>query len=267
MKDLAQKNGKPFPTLFVGHGSPMISIQNNRYTKAWKEIGERLSKPSAILMVSAHWYVSETAVTVGTSPRTIYDFYGFPDELYQIQYPAPGDPALAQRVKELLSPINVEQDDNWGLDHGAWAVLKHMYPNADIPVVQISINSNAPAQLHYDIGQKLTELRNENVMIIGSGNIAHNLRKYTGDDSTANPLVWAQRFEDKVKELTISKDHKSLIEFENLGSDAALSIPTPEHFLPLLYVLGASLPNDKISFPIDGVIGGSISMLAIEFGN
>ncbi len=267
MTDLAPKTNRPFPAIFIGHGNPMIAIQNNRYTKAWKEIGERLPKPSAILMVSAHWYVPETAVIVSTSPRTIHDFGGFPDELFQVQYPAPGDPALAQRVKELLAPINVEEDDNWGLDHGAWSVLKHIYPNADIPVVQISINSSTPAQFHYDIGQALAPLRDENMMIIGSGNIVHNLRKYSWGDSTASPTDWALRFEKKVKELTLSGDHKSLIKFESLGSDAELSIPTPEHYLPLLYVLGASLPDDQISFPIDGIEGGSMSMLAIELGD
>ncbi|WP_299875601.1 4,5-DOPA dioxygenase extradiol [uncultured Cocleimonas sp.] len=267
MNQTALNKNKPFPTLFVGHGSPMISIQDNRYTKAWKYIGDRLPKPSAILMVSAHWYEPETAVTVSTSPKTIHDFYGFPDELYQIQYPAPGDQALAERVKELLSPITVNQDDNWGLDHGAWSVLKHMYPNADIPVVQISINSNQPAQFHYELGRKLQQLRHENLMIIGSGNIVHNLRHYTGDNATKTQHDWAIRFEDKVKDLLVSKDHKSLIEYKNLGPDAALSIPTPEHYLPLLYILGASLPDETINIPIDGVESGSISMLAIEIGS
>jgi len=267
MNDLALKKNSPFPALFIGHGSPMISIQDNRYTKAWKDIGDRLPKPSAILMVSAHWYGPETAVTVSTSPKTIHDFYGFPDELYQIQYPAPRDQALARRVKELLSPINVELDDDWGLDHGAWSILKHMYPNADIPVVQISINSNEPAQFHYDIGRQLEQLRHEKVMIIGSGNIVHNLRLYTGENSTAASPDWALRFERKVKELALSRDDKSLIEYEKLGPDAALSIPTPEHYLPLLYVLGASQSDEQITIPVDGIESSSISMLAIEVGS
>lgn len=266
MTNLEPQEDRQMPALFIGHGNPMIALQNNRYTEAWKEIGERLPKPSAILMVSAHWYVSETAVTVSTSPKTIHDFGGFPDELFQVQYPAPGDPALAKRVTELFAPVEVKHDDNWGLDHGAWSVLKHIYPNADIPVVQLSINSRVPAQLHYDIGQMLAPLRDENVLIIGSGNVVHNLRKYDWTGSNVTPTEWALRFESKVKELTLSGDHKSLINFESLGSDAKLSIPTVEHYLPLLYVLGSRLPDDQISFPVEGIEGGTISMLAVALG-
>jgi 4,5-DOPA dioxygenase extradiol len=254
------------PAFFFGHGNPMNAIGSNAYTEAWRRIGEQIPKPKAILSVSAHWYVPETGVTVMTAPRTIHDFGGFPRELFQVQYPAPGDPALAQRVRDLLSPLEVSLDNSWGLDHGTWSVLRHVFPAADIPVVQLSIDETKLALFHFEIGRALAPLRAEGVLIAGSGNIVHNLEAYAWGGHPSKPYDWAVRFESAARELMLAGDDAPLIEYERLGRDAALSIPTPDHYLPLLYVLGTRQRNEGIQFPVEGVDGGSISMLTVKIG-
>jgi len=257
---------KPLPALFVGHGNPMNALANNAYTAGWGKIGKSLPKPKAILSISAHWYVPFTGVTVNDAPRTIHDFGGFPEELFQVQYSAPGNPELARRIRELLSPIDVKLDASWGLDHGTWSVLCHIYPDADVPVIQLSIDEIKPATFHHEIGERLSVLRDEGVLIFGSGNLVHNLHTYAWGRHMPEPFDWASRFESQAKELILSNNCEPLMHYETLGPDAELAIPTPEHYLPLLYVLGARREDDAITFPVEGVDGGSISMLALQIG-
>jgi 4,5-DOPA dioxygenase extradiol len=205
-------------------------------------------------------------VTSNLQPPTIHDFGGFPKELYQIEYPAPGSLELALRVKDLLTPVPVTLDESWGLDHGTWAELKHVFPNADIPIVQLSINQVQPPSFHYELGKKLASLREEGVLIIGSGNIVHNLSLYSWGEGDVPPFDWVVRFEKHARELLLKGDDASLVKYESLGHDAILSAPAPDHYLPLLYVLGLRRKKDKISFPVEGVDGGSISMLAVQIG-
>lgn len=253
------------PAIFFGHGNPMNAIAHNSYSEAWQRLGVDMPRPRAILAVSAHWYVPGTGVTISTNPRTIHDFGGFPRELYQVQYPAPGDPDLARRVQVLLAPLPVKLDDSWGLDHGTWSVLTHVYPAADVPIVQLSIDSSRPPEFHFDIGRKLAALRDENVLIVGSGNLVHNLRAYDWS-GPRDAYDWAARFEATARDMMVAGEFKPLVDYARLGRDAALSIPTPEHYLPLLYVLATSQSNDRVSFPVSGVDGGSISMLSARVG-
>jgi 4,5-DOPA dioxygenase extradiol len=252
------------PAIFLGHGNPMNALMDNSYTQGWRRIGERTPKPKAVLAISAHWFVPGTALTVSTAPRTIHDFGGFPPELYQVQYPAPGDPDLARRVQAMLAPLPVKLDRSWGLDHGTWSVLCHVYPDADIPVVQLSIDETQAPALHYEIGRKLAPLRDEGVLIVGSGNLVHNLHAYAWGRRVAEPYDWAVRFERHARRLMLAGEYQPLIEYESLGPDAMLSIPTPDHYLPLLYVLATRRQGEEIAFPIEGIDGGSISMLAVE---
>jgi 4,5-DOPA dioxygenase extradiol len=254
------------PTVFFGHGNPMNALAHNGYTEAWRRIGAGMRRPKAILSISAHWYVSETGVTVTTAPRTIHDFGGFPPELYQVQYPAPGDPALARRVQQLLAPLDVKLDNSWGLDHGTWSVLRHVYPGADIPVVQLSIDETKPAAFHFEIGKKLAPLREDGVLIVGSGNLVHNLHTYAWGRHPSDPYDWAVRFESAAKDIMLAGQYKPLVDYDTLGRDAALSIPTPDHYLPLLYVLATRQNNESLRFPVEGVDGGSISMLSVQIG-
>lgn len=254
------------PAIFFGHGNPMNAIQHNSYTEAWKQIGETLARPKAVLCISAHWFVPGTGVTVTTAPRTIHDFGGFPGELYQVKYPAPGDPDLARRVQKLLAPLPVQLDESWGLDHGTWSVLCHVYPQADVPVVQLSIDATQPAGFHYELGQRLAPLRQEGVLIVGSGNLVHNLRAYSWGQKNTEPLEWAMRFEREARAMLLAGEHRPLIEYQKLGRDALLSIPTPDHYLPLLYVAATRQQDELISFPVEGIDGGSISMLAVQVG-
>jgi 4,5-DOPA dioxygenase extradiol len=254
------------PAIFFGHGNPMNAVQNNGYTAAWRQVGRTISKPKAILSISAHWFVPETGVTITTAPRTIHDFGGFPRELYQVQYPAAGDPALARRVQAMLAPLPVRLDESWGLDHGTWSVLCHVYPEADIPVVQLSLDETQPAAFHFEIGQKLAPLREEGVLIVGSGNVVHNLHAYAWGQHMPEPYDWAARFEKEARAMLLAGDNKLLIDYERLGADALLSIPTPDHYLPLLYVIGTRQESEALSFPVEGVDGGSISMLSVQVG-
>ena len=254
------------PAIFFGHGNPMNAVARNAYTEAWARIGAETPRPRAILCVSAHWFVPGTGVTVSTAPRTIHDFGGFPRELYQVQYPAPGDPALAARVQKLLAPLSVDLDESWGLDHGTWSVLCHVYPHADVPVVQLSIDETRPPAFHYEIGRKLAPLRGEGVLIVGSGNLVHNLHAYAWGRHVPEPYDWAVRFERRARELLLAGAHQPLVDYESLGRDALLSIPTPDHYLPLLYVMGTRQGSDAVTFPVEGIDGGSVSMLAVAVG-
>ncbi|HSP94676.1 MAG TPA: 4,5-DOPA dioxygenase extradiol [Thermoanaerobaculia bacterium] len=254
------------PAIFFGHGNPMHAVLENPSTVGWRRIGDDTPRPRAVLSISAHWFVPGTGVTISTAPRTIHDFGGFPRELYQVQYPAPGDRELARRVKDLLAPLPVTLDDSWGLDHGTWSVLRHVYPHADVPVVQLSIDESQPPSFHFEIGRKLAALREEGVLVVGSGNLVHNLHAYAWGRHVPEPYDWAVRFENEVKGLLLSGDHKPLVDYETLGREALLSIPTPDHYLPLLYVIGARRRDDVVTFPVEGVDGGSISMLTVQVG-
>jgi len=256
----------PHPAVFFGHGNPMNAIASNGYAQAWRLMGEEMPRPKAILCVSAHWYVPGTGVTISSAPRTIHDFGGFPPELYQVRYPAPGDPDLARRVLAMLAPSPAALDDSWGLDHGTWSVLRHVYPAADVPVVQLSIDETQPPAFHFEIGRKLAPLRAEGVLIVGSGNLVHNLHAYAWGRHMPEPYDWAIRFEDRARSLLSAGEWEPLLRYETLGRDALLSIPTPDHYLPLLYVIGARQAADPITFPVEGVDGGSISMLSVQVG-
>jgi 4,5-DOPA dioxygenase extradiol len=254
------------PAIFFGHGNPMNALMHNAWTDGWAAIGKKIPRPRAVLSVSAHWYLPATLVTAMPAPRTIYDFGGFPRELYQIQYPAPGDPELARRVQQLLAPLPVKLDDSWGLDHGTWSVLRHVYPDADVPVVQLSIDETQPAAFHFELGKKLAPLRDERILIVGSGNLVHNLHTYAWGRHVPDPYDWAVRFETRAKEMMLAGEYTALVDYEKLGREATLSIPTPDHYLPLLYVLAASRQDEVITFPVEGVDGGSVSMLTVRCG-
>jgi len=255
------------PALFLGHGSPMNVLEENIYTETWRELGKTLPRPKAIIAVSAHWYTRGTAVTAMEKPRTIHDFGGFPQALFDTHYPAPGSPALAQQVADALAPIAVELDREWGFDHGSWGVLIKMYPDADIPVVQLSVDGTRPPAYHYELGRKLAALREQGIMIVASGNVVHNLRMVRwGGDAAAYP--WAESFNQYVRDNLSwegeSEQHPLVNFMQHEG--AALSNPTPEHYLPLLYVLGARAAGEAIAIPVDGIVMGSLSMLSVQVG-
>jgi 4,5-DOPA dioxygenase extradiol len=216
--------------------------------------------------VSAHWYLPATLITGNLQPQTIHDFGGFPRELYEVQYPAPGDPQLAGRVRDLLAPTSAELNNRWGLDHGTWSVLCHVFPDADIPVVQLSIDETQPAEFHYELAKRLNVLRDEGVLIIGSGNLVHNLHTYAWGRHKVDPFDWAVRFEERTRRLLLAGDHQPVVQYESLGEDARLSAPTPDHYLPLLYVIALQRDTEEVSFPIEGFDGGSISMLTVKIG-
>ncbi len=254
------------PAVFFGHGNPMNALMQNTYTDGWAAIGKAMPRPQAILAISAHWYVAGTFVTAQQVPRTIHDFGGFPPELYQFEYPAPGSPALAGRVKDLLAPARVGLDQSWGLDHGTWSVLCHVFPKADIPVVQLSLDKTLPPQSHYNLAKLLAPLREEGVLIMGSGNIVHNLRTYAWGKQDVEAFDWAVRFEKLTRQFLLQGDDAPLINYDQLGPDALLSVPTPEHYLPLLYVLALRRPDEQLNVPVEGSEGGSISMLSVRIG-
>ncbi|MBI1210055.1 MAG: 4,5-DOPA dioxygenase extradiol [Alphaproteobacteria bacterium] len=251
------------PVVFLGHGSPMNAIEDNSFHRAWAELGARLPRPKAVLCVSAHWETQGVGVTAMERPRTIHDFRGFPQALFDVRYSAPGDPALAQRIAELLTVYRPVLDTSWGLDHGSWGVLIAMYPQADVPVVQLSLDMTKPASYHYEVGQALKPLRDEGVLILGSGNIVHNLRLF--DWRTPQQLDWAVRFDATVKQRIAAAAHQDLIAFERLGDDATLAINSGEHYLPLLYVLGASDAGEPVSF-INETVLSAISMTSLVVG-
>jgi 4,5-DOPA dioxygenase extradiol len=254
------------PAIFFGHGNPMNALADNAYTRAWRDIGRSMPKPAAVLCVSAHWYIPGIAVTAMNLPRTIHDFGGFPRELFEFDYPAPGSPELAAKVKELLGNDVILDTEHWGLDHGTWSVLCHVFPDADVPVVQLSIDETKPSAWHYEFAKKLAPLRHEGVLIVGSGNLVHNLHAYAWGKQDVEPFDWAVRFEETSRQLIETGDHTPLANYELMGKDALLSAPTPDHFLPLLYVLAMQRDGDEVSFPVEGFDGGSISMLSVKIG-
>jgi 4,5-DOPA dioxygenase extradiol len=254
------------PAVFFGHGNPMNALEPNEWSRAWAAVGASMPRPRAVLCISAHWYLPGTLVTGMRAPRTIHDFSGFPQELYEVEYPAPGDPELARRVQELLAPLPVGLDESWGLDHGTWSVFRHVYQDAAVPIVQLSIDKTQPAAFHFELGHKLAALRDEGIFIAGSGNLVHNLREYAWGRHMPDPHDWGTRFERKAKGLLLAGDYRALIDYPSLGRDALLSIPTPDHYLPLLYVLATKREGDDFSFPIEGIEGGSMSMLTVRIG-
>ncbi|QDU55278.1 4,5-DOPA-extradiol-dioxygenase [Aeoliella mucimassa] len=256
------------PALFLGHGTPMNAIEDNEFVQGFRDIAKKIPKPQAIVCISAHWYTRGTKVTAMARPRTIHDFYGFPQELYAVEYPAAGDPKLAAEARELLKPVSVELDQQWGLDHGAWSVIKHMYPQADVPVVQVSVDQTQPAKAHYELGQRLDALRDRGVLILGSGNIVHNLRKidFAGIDRDDYGFDWAVDARNFVNQQIAQGDYTKLLRPEQQGIALRMAIPTPDHYLPLLYVLGTKHQPGTAKVFNDKMVAGSISMTSVLVG-
>ena len=256
------------PVLFLGHGSPMNAIEENEFVRGFRNIGRQIEKPHAILCVSAHWETKGTQVTAMEHPATIHDFGGFPEELYRQQYPAPGSPELARLAKETVKKAEVGLDLQWGLDHGAWTVIRHMYPNADVPVVQMSLDRSQGPRYHYELAQELKSLRERGVLIVGSGNMVHNLRMVAWDKLNADNYGydWAIEARTKMNDMILTGDHKSLIDYAEQGRAFQLSIPTPEHYLPLLYTLALKDDKDEVSLFNDKAVGGSLTMTSVKIG-
>ncbi len=254
------------PVLFLGHGSPMNAIEENEFVRGWRTIGSTLPKPNAILCISAHWETRGTYVTAMEKPPTIHDFGGFPDELFAVEYPAPGSPELAKDTQKVIKKTEVGLDDKWGLDHGAWSVIKHLYPKADVPVIQMSLDYYQAAQYHYELAQELSSLRNKGVLIIGSGNIVHNLGMVAWDKlkEPEYGYDWALQANDTLKKLIMNNDHKQLINYKSLGKEIALAAPSPDHYLPLLYSLALKKDNENITLFNDKTVMGSISMTSLK---
>ena len=250
------------PILFIGHGSPMNAIEDNEFTKTWLEIASMIPKPKAILAISAHWYISGTSIMDDINPRMIYDMYGFPKELYEVNYKAKGAPDLAHYTKSLISR-EVKVDNSWGYDHGTWSVLNIMYPNADIPVYQLSVDRNASAEVHYDIGKQIKILRENGVLILGSGNVVHNLRR--ADMNFNEGYEWAKDFDNYIKDKITKKEYEDVVNYEKAGESAKLAVPTPDHFYPLLYVLGGVNNNDNVYIYNNSCFAGSLSMTSYLF--
>lgn len=259
------KNTEQMPVLFVGHGSPMNAIEENEFVSGWRNIGKTIPKPNAILCISAHWVTRGTHVTAMEKPLTIHDFGGFPQELFEIQYPAPGSPELAKETKELISRTSVGLDEKWGLDHGCWSVLKHIYPNADVPIVQLSLDYYQDAQYHYELAKELSSLRKKGVLIVGSGNLVHNLKMIAWDKFNEPEYAydWAVESLDKMKEYILANNHKSLIDYKSQGNAFKLAIPTPEHYLPMIYALALKEENEKVSLFNDKTVAGSLAMTSL----
>lgn len=253
------------PVLFIGHGSPMNAIETNDFTMALSKLSKKFAKPKAILMISAHWMTRGTWLTGQAEPKTIHDFYGFPDELFAVQYKAKGDPVLSEKIKnQILDPQLFVDKNEWGYDHGTWSVLKHIYPDADIPLIQLSLDMTKPFEYHFELGQKLQFLREQGVLIMGSGNIVHNLRIISGD-TNAKPFDWAIEFDEWIKTQLQNQNHKSIVK-DALNTNAGrLSIPTVDHYLPFLYILGASQKSDTLNFEFEGIQNASISMRCISY--
>lgn len=249
------------PAVFIGHGSPMYALEPNRHTDSWAALGKRLHKPDAILLISAHWLTRGVWLTAMQQPKTIHDFGGFPEALFQIQYPAPGSPALAQRVQSLLKQSVVLEEHEWGIDHGAWSVLRYLYPNADVPVVQLSLDGSLSAEEHYTLAKQLAPLRDENILILGSGNIVHNLRLIDWDAGKV-PLPWATEFNQFFMSQILANQHSHLLDWQGAGDAARLSIPTPEHYWPALYPLALQGTGEQVEVITNGIEMASISMLS-----
>jgi 4,5-DOPA dioxygenase extradiol len=255
------------PVLFLGHGSPMNAIEENEFVEGFRNVEKGIPKPSAVLCISAHWETKGTFVTAMDKPKTIHDFGGFPEELYTVQYPAPGSPDIAKEIKNLIKSAEIGLDEKWGLDHGCWSVVKHLYPDADIPVIQMSLDYSQTAQYHYELGKELLPLRKNGILIIGSGNIIHNLRMAAWDKLDVEfGYDWAIESEEKMNNSILNDDHSSLINYKSQGNAFNLSIPTPEHFLPLLYILALKGVNDKLNLFNEKIVAGSLSMTSLKIG-
>ena len=256
------------PVLFLGHGSPMNAIEENEFVAGFRNIAKEIPKPNAILCISAHWETSGTFVTAMQNPPTIHDFGGFPKELFAVQYPAPGSPDLAKETKALVKKTEIGLDDKWGLDHGAWSVIKHLYPNADVPVIQMSLDYNKPAQYHYELAQEIKSLREKGVLVIGSGNMVHNLGMVAWDKLNASEYGydWAIEASEKMKKFILDSDHDPLINFRSQGKSFDLAIPTPEHYLPLLYTLALKEKKEQVSLFNDKAVAGSLTMTSVRIG-
>lgn len=265
--DLTETDEK-LPVLFIGHGSPMNGIEDSEFSRTWHRLGQEITRPKAVLVISAHWLTRGTHITAMNNPRTIHDFGGFPQALFDVQYPAPGSPALAQETAKLITTTDVGLDHDWGLDHGTWTVVRHMYPDANIPVLQLSIDYNKPPQYHYDLAKQLAALRKKGVLIIGSGNMVHNLRMV--DWKRLNEpnygFDWAIEMNSIFKEKIGNGSHADLIHYEKLNKAATLAIPTPDHYYPLLYSLGLQDSAEGVSFFNDKMVGGSLNMTGVKIG-
>ncbi len=256
------------PVLFVGHGSPMNGIEDNEFSTRWSSMAKEIPVPKAVLVVSAHWFTKGTHITAMDFPKTIHDFGGFPKALFDVQYPAPGNPTLAKETADLIHSTKVELSHDWGLDHGTWSIVRHMYPLANIPVLQLSIDYTKDATYHYQLAREIYNLRKKGVLIIGSGNMVHNLRMAAWDKLTEPEYGydWAKQMNATFKTLIVNGSHDKLIHYEGLGKEALLAIPTPEHFLPLIYTLGLQGKNEVVSFFNDKAVGGSLTMTSVKFG-
>jgi 4,5-DOPA dioxygenase extradiol len=268
----SQESTEPMPVLFVGHGSPMNAIEDNEFSRGWREVGKTLPTPQAILCISAHWETRGTRLTAMDKPRTIHDFGGFPRELYQVQYPAPGSRELAEETKETVKRILVELDEGWGLDHGCWSVLAQMFPEAKVPVIQMSLDVGKSGEAHYELAKELAPLRRKGVLIVGSGNIVHNLGRVVlmgnslSDFNAPFGLDWAIEANDLVKKLIDANEHQALMEYESLGRAVQLAVPTPEHYLPMLYALALKDEKDSLSYFNDKPVAGSLTMTSLKIG-
>ncbi|MDC1162315.1 4,5-DOPA dioxygenase extradiol [Tenacibaculum sp.] len=261
-------NSEKMPVLFLGHGDPMNAITENEFALGFKKIEQDITKPAAILCISAHWETKGTFVTAMENPKTIHDFGGFPQELHDVQYPAPGSPELALKTKNIITKTDVHLDDKWGLDHGSWSVIKHMYPNADIPIIQMSIDYSKPIKYHYELAKEIAILRDKGVLIVGSGNMVHNLNMIAWDKIKENEYGydWTNEANEKFKKLILNGDHKQLINYASLGKAINLAIPTPEHYLPLIYTLALQNKNEEIKIFNDKAVAGSITMTSLKIG-
>ena len=266
-KGLGEEEEK-MPVLFIGHGSPMNAIEDNEFSQRWHQMGKEIPTPKAVVVVSAHWLTKGTLVTAMSNPKTIHDFGGFPQALFEVQYPAPGSPELASEIQKLITNPAVELDHDWGLDHGTWSVVKHMYPDADIPVLQLSIDYYKPAAYHYELAKQLLSLRKKGVLILGSGNMVHNLRMVAWDklNEPEYGFDWALEMNNIFKNKISNGFHKELIQYEKLNKSATLAIPSPDHYYPLLYILALQTDNDKVEFFNDKAVGGSLTMTSVKIG-
>jgi len=256
------------PVLFIGHGSPMNGIEDNSFSRAWIQAGQDLPKPKAVLVISAHWLTDGTRITAMDHPKTIHDFGGFPRELFEVQYPAPGNPALAEETRKLVKTTDVMPDHDWGLDHGTWSVVRRMYPDASIPVLQLSIDYSKPASYHYELAKELAALRKKGVLIIGSGNMVHNLRLIAWDKMNVPNYGydWAIEMHEIFRKKITEGDHQALINYQQLSKSAKLAIPTPDHYYPLMYILGLQDKKEEPIFFNDQLVAGSLNMTSVKFG-
>jgi 4,5-DOPA dioxygenase extradiol len=262
---LENENTQRMPVLFIGHGSPMNGIENNPFTHSLQQLGKDLPKPKAIMVISAHWLTNGTYVLNSPAPKTIYDFGGFPEELYKVKYNAPGAPEYAQKTKDLITSVTAKLDHDWGLDHGAWTILKHLYPAADIPTYQLSIDASKPASYHYNLAKELSALRTKGVLIIGSGNIVHNLGRLSWNDPEAK-YDWSIEFDEAVKKHLNNHQHDELVHYEKMGKAAMLSVPTNDHYLPMIYSIGLHQKNEELIYTYESIEMGSISMRCFKIG-